>query len=99
MRKLVAYEMVKIKKTTANAMARVVSPDGGRGNRQAVVVVGATVSGGFLAGVGGRLTGLRARARPRPGPAPGRAVDRGPDAMFALYSAAAVKRGNADAPA
>jgi hypothetical protein len=83
MRRLVAYEMVKIKNTTANAMARVVRPDGGRGNRHAVVVCGATASAGFRAGEGGRLSGLRVRARPRPGPAPGRAVDRGPDATFA----------------
>jgi hypothetical protein len=81
MRRLVAYEMVKIKNTTASAMARVVRPDGGRGNRHAVVICGATASAGFRAGEGGRLRGLR--ARPRPGPAPGRALDRGPDATFA----------------
>ena len=98
MRRLVAYEMVKIKKTTARAIARVVRPDGGRRNLRTVVVGGAATSSDFP-GAGGRLTGFRARGRPRPGPAPGRAVDRGPEGTSAAYFTDPANRGKADAPA
>src|SRR5918995_5133890 len=64
--------MVKINKTTARAIARVVMLESGRGSRN--VFTGGDSAWAARGGCGDFLTVLRALGRPRPGPAPGRAV-------------------------
>jgi hypothetical protein len=92
MRKDVAYEIVKIKSTTARAMARAVTLDPRCNNGAAGL---SDVAGfGVPAEEGGLRTWLRARGFPRPGPAPGREVGRGPDG-----TPQALNLGKAEAPA
>src|SRR5215218_10816856 len=71
--------MIKIKNTTASAIARVVMLESGRRKRKVFADGDATCGAGALRAGGGLLLVRRARGRPLPGPAPGRAVDRGPD--------------------